>query len=350
MAQQHIVGCILGTAVGDALGLPFEGLTRRRATKLFAPPDRHQFFRGRGMVSDDTELTCLVAQALIASGGNVDLFRYDLARRFKYWLLSMPAGMGLATLRATLRLWIGFRPDRSGVFSAGNGPAIRAAILGAAIDDRQTLRELIRASSRISHTDSKAEHGAVAVALAAKLSRIREFIPADQFSVQLKLFLTGEGDEIMSLVTAAVSSVKKGELTHVFADSLGLTKRVSGYVYHSVPVALHAWMTHPQDYRQAVMSVIRCGGDTDSMAAIVGGIVGTAVGKPGIPNEWLQGIWESPRSIAWMQRLAVQLDSCVKSGMKERPLTLPLWQLLPRNILFLMIVLYHGCRRLLPPY
>jgi ADP-ribosylglycohydrolase len=258
--------------------------------------------------------------------------------------------MGLATLRATLRLLVGFRPDRSGVFSAGNGPAVRAAILGVAIDDRQTLRELIRAVSRITNTDPRAEYGALAVALAAKLSRVREFLPADQFLVQLKLFLTGEGDEIMSLLAAAVSSVKKGEPTRVFADSMGLTKRVTGYVYHTVPIALHAWMSHPHDYRQAVVSVIQCGGDTDSTAAIVGGIVGAAVGKQGIPSEWLQTLCEWPRSIAWMERLAVQLDGDVKSGIKERPLKLPLWQLFPRNVLYLIVVLYHGLRRLLPPY
>jgi len=350
MAQQHIVGCILGTAVGDALGLPFEGLSRRRATRLRKPPDHHQFFRQRGMLSDDTEITCMVAQALVASGGNVDLFRYDLARRFKYRLWSIPPGVGFATLRATLRLLIGFRPDRSGVFSAGNGPAIRASILGAAIEDRQTLRELVRASARITHTNPKAEYGALAVALAAKLSRVREFAPVDQFLAQFQLFLTGEGDEIISLLSAAASSAKKGEPTHVFAKSMGLSKGVSGYVYHTVPIALHAWMSYPHDYRQALTAVIQCGGDTDSTAAIVGGIVGIAVGKQGIPTEWLQNLLEWPRSITWMERLAVQLDSCVKSGFKERPLNLPLWQLWPRNILFLLIVLYHGFRRLLPPY
>jgi ADP-ribosylglycohydrolase len=46
MAETHIVGCILGTAVGDAIGLPYEGLSRRRAAKLLGQPDRHRFFYG----------------------------------------------------------------------------------------------------------------------------------------------------------------------------------------------------------------------------------------------------------------------------------------------------------------
>ncbi len=46
-------------------------------------------------------------------------------------------------------------------------------------------------------------------------------------------------------------------------------------------------MRHAGDFRQAVTSLIRCGGDADSTAAIVGGIMGSGVGKPGIPREWL---------------------------------------------------------------
>ncbi len=58
--EKAIIGCILGTAVGDALGLPYEGLSAARAQKLLGPPERHRFFLRRGMVSDHTEHTCLV--------------------------------------------------------------------------------------------------------------------------------------------------------------------------------------------------------------------------------------------------------------------------------------------------
>jgi hypothetical protein len=66
-----IVGCLLGTAIGDALGLPYEGLTRDRQLVLYPNIDRQRLVFGKGMISDDTEHTCLVAQALIASAGNV---------------------------------------------------------------------------------------------------------------------------------------------------------------------------------------------------------------------------------------------------------------------------------------
>jgi ADP-ribosylglycohydrolase len=86
-----IIGCLLGTAVGDALGLPYEGLAKR---KIKLPIDRHRFLFGRGMVSDDTEHTCMVAQSLIVSAGDERIFAKALAWRLRFWLLLLPAGIG----------------------------------------------------------------------------------------------------------------------------------------------------------------------------------------------------------------------------------------------------------------
>src|SRR5260221_9310427 len=94
MLSEAIVGAILGTAVGDALGLPYENLSRRRGLRLLGPPDRHRFFFGRGMVSDDTEHACMVAQALIAAGNDAAHFRWNFAWRLRLWLLTLPAGVG----------------------------------------------------------------------------------------------------------------------------------------------------------------------------------------------------------------------------------------------------------------
>lgn len=347
MNDDRIVGCILGTAVGDALGLPYEGLSRRRAARLFGAPDRHRFFFGRGMVSDDTEHTCLVAQSLIVADGDVDKFQQALAGGLRLWLLGLPAGIGLATLRSILRLWVGISPDRSGVFSAGNGPAMRAAILGAAMDDPLSLRTFVRASSRVTHTDPKAEVGAFAVALAAQMAARDIAVLPEDYLHRLKSLLEGETSEFTTLMSGVAASVNAGQSTEAYADSLGLTKGVSGYVYHSVPVAIHAWLSHPRDYRSAITSVIACGGDTDSTAAIVGGIVGTSVGRSGIPQEWLSTLIEWPRTVPWMERLGQRIASPKEPNTPPR---LPVLGVLSRNLFFLIIVLYHGFRRLAPPY
>jgi len=349
--RSKVIGAVLGTAVGDALGLPYEGLSPRRAARLLGEPDRYRLLFGRGMVSDDTEHTCMVAQALTAAGEDADRFAHEFAARLRLWLLGMPAGIGLATLRATLKLWLGFPVQRSGVFSAGNGAAMRSGVLGAAIEDLGQLRPLVRASTRVTHTDPKAEYGAWAVALAARTAGRGEPPDAKRFAAELREFLRDEpAGEFLDLVDRAVVSVEAGEETGRFAVCLGLGHGVSGYVYHTVPLVLHAWLRHPQDYRMAVTSVIRCGGDTDTTAAIVGGIVGAGVGKEGIPAEWLAGLAEWPRSVQWMEQLADRLCEARTTRKALRPPRLPVLPLLVRNFLFIGVVLVHAFRRLLPPY
>ncbi|WP_019500290.1 ADP-ribosylglycohydrolase family protein [Pseudanabaena sp. PCC 6802] len=349
MKPSHITGSILGTAIGDSIGLPYEGLSRHRASKLLGFPNQHRLLFGFGMISDDTEHTCIVAQSLIASGGNLAEFQNQLARRLRWWLLGFPAGVGLATLRSILKLWFGVSPNKSGVFSAGNGPAMRSAILGVAISDLDRLREAVRIASRITHTDPKAEYGAFAIALAAR-NACQTIVSGDDFMAQLNSCLDSDANQLISLISQAVDSVKKAESTPQFAAGLGLSGGVSGYVYHSVAVAIHAWLSHQHDYQGAIIAAVQCGGDTDSIAAMVGGIVGASVGKEGIPTEWLHRLLEPSRSIKWMECLAKQLGASIQTGTANQPIQLSVPGLLLRNVLFLLVVLSHGFRRLLPPY
>ncbi len=90
--QDSISGVLLGAAVGDALGLPLEGLSPRRAKRLFPGSLRHRFLFGHGMLSDDTEHTFMVAQSLLDAPTDVDAFARRLAWRLRFWLLSLPAG------------------------------------------------------------------------------------------------------------------------------------------------------------------------------------------------------------------------------------------------------------------
>ncbi|MEJ2087062.1 MAG: ADP-ribosylglycohydrolase family protein [Gammaproteobacteria bacterium] len=116
MSPDALAGCLLGTAVGDALGLPYEGMSARRGGRLFPDRRRHHLLPGRGMVSDDTEHACFTAQALISSDGDVARFTRVLARSLRWWFAGLPAGVGFATARSILKLWLGVSPERSGVF------------------------------------------------------------------------------------------------------------------------------------------------------------------------------------------------------------------------------------------
>ena len=125
---ERLNGVLLGTAVGDALGLPCEGLSKKRQARMYPDLSRYHLLWGYGLCSDDTEHSCMVAQALIQAEGDPQRFARSLGWKLRFWLLALPAGIGMATLKAILKLWLGFSPERSGVVSAGNGPAMRSPI------------------------------------------------------------------------------------------------------------------------------------------------------------------------------------------------------------------------------
>ena len=305
MDQNNFLGCLLGTAVGDAIGLPTEGLSAVRRARLFGDVTSHRLFFRRGFVSDDTAHAIMTAQALVASGGDPARFGKALAGRLKWWFLCLPPGVGMATARACLKLLVGVSGERSGVFSAGNGPAMRAPILGlfcaSDLDDTR-LRALIRVSTRLTHTDPKAEEKALELAEAARtLPMATELLPGP----------------------------------------------VSGYIVHTVDAALAIAARHPDDLRAAVLETVAQGGDTDTVAAIVGGLIGARVGREGIPDDWLAGLiepWWSPKRL---EKLADQLSAVSRTGAPQRP-DPNCW--LATHALLLPLVLAHGLRRLFPPY
>lgn len=304
--RDRIVGCLLGGAVGDAIGLPAEGLTAQRQRRLFGTIDRHRLLFGRGLLSDDTEHALLTAQALIESGGADDAFERALARRLRLWFLAVSPGIGLATARACLKLCVGVPPKRCGVRSAGNGPAMRAAILGAfcAGDaDGSRLDALVARSTRLTHTDPKAAAGARRVAYLA----------------------AGWADP--------TPGTEVGE--------------VSGYIVATVAAAEQACAAHPVDLRAAVVSVVARGGDTDSVAAVVGGVLGARLGPDAVPADWLAGLAEPLWTPA---RIAALGDDLARAAAPHRADGPPFALLLARNVAALAIVLAHGFRRLAPPY
>jgi ADP-ribosylglycohydrolase len=271
--------------------------------------------------------------------------------RLRFWLLGLPAGIGFATLRAILKLWIGVPVRYSGVYSAGNAPAMRSALIGVCYGhDVPRMRALVRAATRVTHTDLKAQNGAAAVALAAHFSATRNGdVAPDEFVDALEP-LCDKDARIVSMMRSVARSVARGETAESYAASIGCGSGVTGYIYHTVPMAVHIWLRRQSDYRGALIESVRLGGDTDTLAAVVGALVGTRTGKEGIPAEWLRDLWEWPRTIGWMELLGARLARSCNDQASSGTLPLNWVELLLRNVLFIPVVLAHGLRRLLPPY
>jgi ADP-ribosylglycohydrolase len=302
------------------------------------------------MVSDDTEHLCMTAQAVLACPDDSTAFARSLAWKLRWWLASLPAGTGLATLRAIVKLWCGFSPSSSGVFSAGNGPAMRATVLGACFGrEPDRMRSYVESTTLLTHTDPKAVQGALAVALAAAAA-VREGAANLEPG---RLLATVNEQSVDPGFADYIEKIRKSLETGItvqgFAQTMGLGAGVSGYMYHSVPVVLFAFLRHLGDYEETVRSVIELGGDADTTGAIAGALAGAAVGMDGIPRRWIDGLAEWPRTTAWMVRLAHRL-AALEEGRSPGPEPLFWPGIIPRNILFLLVVLGHGFRRPFPPW
>lgn len=336
---------LLGTALGDSLGLPSEGMSRARIAKRWKGPLEQRFLFGRGMLSDDTEHTIFVSQALLLCGGDPTVFQKRLATKLKWWFAGLPAGIGLATAKAILKLWIGFPPGRNGVFSAGNGPVMRAPILGVYFaNDSRRRSAFVKASTFLTHTDPKAFEAAMMAADCAAfatngelgrdviLERMNEDAASPEWRQPLRQIETS---------LAAGASVKQ------FADEMGFSKGVSGYAVHTMAMALFIWLRHRGDFSTIVSEAIACGGDTDSVAAIAGGIAGAETDD--FDPAWLKNLSDMPYTVNYLTRLGSALTESAE-GRLAKPPAVANWLIIPRNIIFFFAVLFHGLRRIFPPY
>ncbi len=324
---QRLTGTLLGTAIGDALGLPFEGMSPRRIARRVgeqaARLERYHLFGRRGFVSDDTEQAALVAQSLARhpreASRCVRAFRLSLLG----WFWRLPFGVGLATVRACFKIALGL--SHTGVRSAGNGAAMRAAVVGAAIEAPEERRQLGEALARVTHTDARAVEAALFVAelVAAGPQAARALVTEPSLAAAL--------DRATELAGA-------GEGTAAAAQELGTT----GFVVHTVPFALFCYLRFGGEPMTALRQAIAAGGDTDSIGAILGAWLGARHGEAGLPASLVRDLNDGPFGPTHLRGLA----RAIASG--QRPPRYSVLRALLRNLLLYPVVLAHGFRRLLP--
>lgn len=322
--EERLAGVLLGTALGDALGLPCEGLSAARVAHRFGRVRRFHLLGSLGFVSDDTEQAALVAQALARHPRDAARCERDFRRALVGWFLRLPWGVGLATVRACARSLLGLRP--SGVRSAGNGAAMRAALLGAFFDeDPERRRQFGVALARVTHTDERAVQGALFVAdlVAVGPQQARAAVDEPQLAAALDRAFTLAG------CSAGLEQA---------ARELGTT----GFVVHTVPFALFCYLRFGDEAMTALEQTIGAGGDTDSIAAIVGAWLGGRHGERGLDAGLLASIQDGPFGPTHLRGLARALASAGPPPRYCWPAALA------RNLALYPVILGHGFRRLLP--
>lgn len=268
---------LLGTAIGDALGVPFETKLVNYEPliewngKTFLGSDHHRLEPGQ--YSDDTQMSLMVAESLIQhSGFNPD----DLAERYVDWMTSGVArGWGKTTLMAIQNLIAGKHWSESGIAgSQGNGTAMRAAPFGVYFrNDLKSLVNIVKIDSAITHASEEAEAGAVAIALTAAYATNH-----DTDDLLEKLWSQLPDSKVKSTIYSLDSLLNSEHITPQQALRVLGTK---ANVKETVPAAIYCFLKF-KTYHEAVVTAIKAGGDTDTTAAIVGALFGARDGMKSI--------------------------------------------------------------------
>lgn len=299
---------LLGLAVGDALGVPVEFLSRsqvrtRPVQEMLGYGTHHQ---PPGTWSDDAALTFCLADSL-CGGFDVDRIAAASLRWYEegWW---SPHGevfdIGIATRKALERLRDeGLPAVAAGLtdeYSNGNGSLMRILPLAFVLRDMPLAEKIpyITAVSSITHRHPRS-------------------IIACVIYVELACQLLGghPPQESYHLVQESVSTLYQGEpeLAHysrlLNGDISGLGEdetASSGYVVHTLEAAIWCLLTSGS-YEEAVLKAVRLGEDTDTTGAVVGGLAGLWYGADAIPKAWLAPLARREDIEALAARLAVAL-------------------------------------------
>lgn len=341
---------LIATAMGDSLGLPFENLSKRRVRALVNGNLSQRFMGKYGMVSDDTEHALLTARSLMDSTSDAQLFERQLSRRLKRWLFALAPGVGKATLYSIITMCF-LPPAKSGRPSAGNGPLMRAPIIGLFhAEDPVTRDAFVVASTRMTHTDPRALFMAAGVAdiCAASIEgRLSWLQMSDLFRKAATRHVTPESQphlhELEDLLGALDYSEREGESTDSALALIGCSMGIDGYAIRTA-LASSFIASRAQSARQATRDVILHGGDTNSTAALTAALCATS-GLRFMRND-LGTIKDWPVSQAYLERHAQGL-----AGRQPCTIAEPhYFKQLLRNMALISIAVGHVFRRMLPPY
>lgn len=299
--RDQFAGCVLGLALGDALGAVVEALPAAQARRYVDETLRagkagsvgrepFQF----GQVTDDTQLMHELLQSIVEAGS------FEPAR-FAARLSAIVGrgdliGGGPASRAAATALAAGVPWTESGAPApyAGNGAAMRAGPLGLMYGhDPRLLVRVVKDQARITHQDPRAAAGALAIAAAVALAAERQPIIAGEFLGELAGAVEQVDPPVARCITDLIGWVGLSEAAAaqylwdhpIGPEQEGAEFGISSFVTSSVCWSLYAFLRAPESWWDSACIAIRVGGDTDTLGAMTGSIAGARLGTGALPEE-----------------------------------------------------------------
>jgi ADP-ribosyl-[dinitrogen reductase] hydrolase len=348
----RVRGCMLGMAVGDALGGPLEGLSgqqirahygrvRNYVDGVQAWKRKPHRWRLRGLYTDDTQ------QALAISDVLLDYGRVDPERLADLYLsLLTPKGSFLGAHRGIGRsfrfvlaaLEQGSPALLAGQSTAGIGAAMRIAPVGLYFThDPGPMFDSVMAASLMTHRDIRSLSGAFAVAHA-----VRRLVAGEPREPSLLLWLASDlvrdekqiaakfahrvvnlhchGRSVSSAIAHAESllDLPRDRALAALVDEANrhgaepvCTRPTMGFPPACIPTCLYMLLA-TESFEEAITEVVNLGGDTDTSGAILGALAGAYYGADAIPKRWLDDLQNREgielRALALAERSAAGLQ------------------------------------------
>jgi ADP-ribosylglycohydrolase len=305
LVEDRAVGALYGLAVGDALGMPTQMLPRATVQQLFPElswfepgPAKNAISAGwaAGRVTDDTEQALLLARLLIDGGGHVDPRRF--ADGLLAWAMRAEADgseqLGPSSRCALEQVAGGVPVEQAGRSGSTDGAAMRIVPVGIAVpaDDLDALVDMAEEACLVTHHTGVAIAGAAAVA--AAVSAGLDGLPAGPtLDLACRAAKAGArrghyvpGADVGERIAWAVE-LARGQDEQKVLDLIDGLVGTGVATEQAVPAAFALALRWPGDPWRACLAAARLGGDSDTIGAITGAILGARAGTRGFPPEAL---------------------------------------------------------------
>jgi len=333
--QDRFLGCLLGAAMGDALGAPVENLTPPGIEALYAGPitgivpplqPRHDpRHKGDGVVTDDTLMTAALCRAYLARGGQLEA--HDMATHFMKQFAETPTwvpelGREIPLMERAhyaekyiyLRLQLaGVSPREGGVGNMVNcGAAMYAAPVGLmnGCDPDEAYRRAIDFFSGHQHSYGLEAAGVMAACVA------RAMIPGATIRDIADTALRLAKDGTRAAIAAVCDAASRASLNDARTTQRALRAAIEPYdarggtfeVYNrqgampsqrhaieELPIALGYVLLGEGDMPRTLLAAANYGRDADSTASMAGAILGAMLGPKPLPPDWVAAMIERAR-------------------------------------------------------
>ncbi|KMN09478.1 ADP-ribosylglycohydrolase [Pseudomonas sp. FSL R10-1350] len=313
-SNDRALGAFYGLALGDALGMPTQSFSRAQIIARFgqitglvdAPADQPIAPNmPKGSITDDTEQAILVAQLLVDGNGDID--PNTLAQRLIAWEAVMQAKgsqdlLGPSTKRAIEMILAGHSPEESGRYGTTNGAAMRIAPVGIAADISQPdlfIKAVVQAC-QVTHNTSLgiASAAAVAAVISSGLNG-KKLEHALNAGTEMAYIAEHHGHWVaggrigprIRWARHASHECNPDNLGDLLYDVIGTSVASQESVVAAFALAQRVASGSLSSFN-ALCIAASIGGDTDTIAGILGAMLGACAGLEQWPQALIQQVKE----------------------------------------------------------